>query len=153
METPKIIPKPCLPVDKFEECMRNLWPRYLKLQADTDNLRIEMLNMEVEKARLTRECETLRHLIETWEGAEASHRRCAALLTDRLHTALTVLCKTELCSDGRSISDHIHDAIMQLTSIQETPSPETIIPTLLNTKSHQDLQNTTKENKYDEFFF
>lgn len=107
------------------ECrLRSLWSRYMELRDKVDALRREAIQLEFDKTRLAYECDSLRRYAESWKHAEESSRRMAATLSKQMSSALKILCDTEVCSDGRSIADHMRDAHKKLGLLPEEPEQE-----------------------------
>ena len=107
------------------ECrLRSLWSRYIELREKVDALRSEAIQLEFDKTRLAYECDSLRHYAESWKRAEESSRRMAANLSEKMSTALKILSHTTVCSDGRSIADHMRDAHIALGLLPEEPEQE-----------------------------
>lgn len=117
---------PRTPVDSFEQCMSHLWERHVQLRKQIDLLQSDVVKLELEKARLTYECSTLCRYIDTWKKAEKSYRRMATMLSKQMSSALNVLCSTQVCSDGRTIADHMRDAHRKLGLLPEEPKKELI---------------------------
>ena len=129
MESHKIL-SPFSSVDTFEICISHLWNRHAQLQKDVDSLQNDIIKLELEKARLSYECKSIQRYIEMWRKAEDSYRRTATALSKQMCSALEILTGTTVCSDGRTISDHMRDAHKKLGLLPEEPEheEETIAP-------------------------
>lgn len=111
----------------FEYHLRSLWSKYTELNKKANVLRQDVIQMEFDKARLTYECDYLQRQAERWKRLEEGHRRMAITLSERMSSALNILCSTEVCSDGRSIADHMRDAHKKLGLLPEESELKTEI--------------------------
>ncbi len=113
-------------VQSFEQCIRSLRDRLMELRRKAETLRNEVIQLEFERARLTYECESIRRRADSWKRTQEGAQRMACTLSEQMSSALKVLCGTEVCSDGRSIADHMRDAHRKLGLLPEEPKKESI---------------------------
>ena len=118
MEPRKFI-SPFSSVETYDSCISHLWNRHTQLQKDVESLQNDIIKLELEKARLTHECKAIYRYLETWKKSEAEYRRMAMTLSKQMSSALKILCGTTVCSDGRSIADHMRDAHKKLGLLPE----------------------------------
>lgn len=123
MESLKIL-SPLSSVDSFDRCISQLWERNTQLRKDIEALQSDIIRLELEKARLTYECNSIRRYAEKWKQMEENHYRMAITLSTQMSSALKILCGTKVCSDGRSIADHMRDAHIKLGLLPEEPEQE-----------------------------
>lgn len=139
--------KPGTLVDSFNECICRLWDRCTTLEQQKADLQNDILQLEMEKARLTYECEAIRRCADGLVKAEQNACHLAALLTRKLRVALSALSETEVCCDGRSITAHIQDALKSLDGFYEMPGEAQDV---YGTGNYHD---NAEESKDDEFYF
>lgn len=123
MEPHKFI-SPFSSVETYDSCISHLWDRHTQLQKNVDSLQNDILRLELEKARLTHECKTIHRYLETWKKSEVEYRRMAMTLSKQMSSALKILCGTTVCSDGRTIADHMRDVHKKLGLLPEEPESE-----------------------------
>lgn len=145
--------KSCTLVDSFDESICKLWKRCRELEQRNTALQNDILQLEIEKTRLTYECEAIRRCAESLARAEQRACQFATVITKKLNIALNALSATEVCSDGRSITAHIEDALKSLRGFYEMAAEE---PT---TDITEDTSNTSIKSKNmeappdEQFFF
>jgi hypothetical protein len=118
----------------------------------SEALQEDIIQLKLEKARLTKNCEYIRRYAERWKKAESHERHLTSTMTEKLSAVLSILSKTEVCSDGRTLIEHIQDALQTLDQIHNLPGVE--IEALTELEKNTQLQpENTKENHDEQFFF
>lgn len=140
------------PANSYDQCLRSLWEQYMILVRKSEALQEDIIQLKLEKAKLTKNCEYIRRDAERWKKSESHERHLASTMTEKLSAVLSILSKTEVCSDGRTLIEHIQDALQTLDQIHNLPGVE--IKALTELEKNTQLQpENTKESHDEQFFF
>lgn len=115
----EIIDKTALPENELERCILDLLKRYVSLQEKEKTLQQEIICMEAEKARLTRECSDQRKNAERWKKSADRELELLRLVTSKALATIQALIPGNADPADQCILQRIEEVKHQLHSLEE----------------------------------